>query len=389
MDERAIRVTCFTDALAAGGAQRQLSLLAVLLKRMGYDVEVLIYRRVQFFDSMLESAGIPVRRLPRLDRLRRAIAVRRAIRDRDPDAVIAFLKGPAAYAELACLPRRRFGLIVSEFTVPDNVVTVRHLVRLAGHRIADAIVTETDNVRRQLVRVAPWLADKFKIILNGVDLDHFRPATDSPAATGQTRVLVVGRYKSQKNPRGMLAAMEWLRRMRPDAEIVLDWYGRTFFANGAPTALSREFLELKHAVLERGLASTFRLHGVAQDIASLYHGASLVCLPSHYEGCPNVLCEALASGVPVVASDVGANGALVIEGETGFLCNPAEPRTIAEAILRFHGMPESKRREMSRRARARAETLLDPHRFAASYADLVNHVASRRSSPRGPGIQAT
>ena len=60
---RPIRVTCFIDSLGPGGAQRQMSLLAVLLKRRGYDVDVLTYRPVRFFDSVVEEAGVPVRRI--------------------------------------------------------------------------------------------------------------------------------------------------------------------------------------------------------------------------------------------------------------------------------------------------------------------------------------
>ena len=58
------RVTCCIDGLGQGGAQRQMSMLAVLLARRGYDVDVLTYRPAHFFDPVVQAAGVPIRRLP-------------------------------------------------------------------------------------------------------------------------------------------------------------------------------------------------------------------------------------------------------------------------------------------------------------------------------------
>ena len=88
------RLTCVIDSLEQGGAQRQLSMLAALLTRRGWHVDVVTYRRTRFFDSVLEASGVAVHCLSESGRLRRSLAIRRAIRDRDPDAVVAYLRGP-------------------------------------------------------------------------------------------------------------------------------------------------------------------------------------------------------------------------------------------------------------------------------------------------------
>ena len=280
-----------------------------------------------------------------------------------PDVVIAYLNGPGFYAELAGLPRRRFGLIVSEFSVPDDTVRPAHWLRLAAHRLADAVVTETDHVRRLLVPAAPWLAGRIVVIRNGVDLRQFRPPTDTDrwrrTAAGTTRVLVMAGYRRQKNPFGMLAAMEHVRRAAPAARVELDWYGSTYVADG----LDGVYRTLRDAVRARGLDDVFRLHGAELDGVQLYDEASLVCLPSFYEGCSNVICEAAACGIPLVVSDVCDNRQFVIDGVTGFLVDPHAPESIADAILRVHGMSSAARREMGRCARAHAEELFDPARF--------------------------
>ena len=375
------RITCLIDTLAQGGAQRQMTMLATALARRGYDIEVVTYRDARFFDPVVEEAGVPIRRLEPSGKLRRALAVRRILRARTPDVVVAYLNGPGLYAELANLPRRRFGLIVSEFTVPGHAVTIAHRLRLAAHGIADAVVTETDHVRRVLVRAAPRLAGKVVVIRNGVDLGAFRPRHDEDASRGAlarvTRVVVLAGYRAEKNPFGMLAAMEHLRRARPAARVELDWYGSTYAASG----LDGLYLALRDAVRARRLESVFRVHGPVRDVARLYGEASLLCLPSFYEGCANVICEAAASGVPQVVSDVADNRRFVIDGVTGFLADPHNPRTFADAILRFHGMSHDARREMGRRARLQAESLFDPVRFADSYATLIRRVGRARQGP--------
>ena len=371
-----LRVACFIDSLGQGGAQRQMSMLAVLLKRRGYDVDVLTYRPICFFDPVVQAAGVPIRRLPPSGKLQRARAVRRALGDRQPDVVIAYLSGPGVYAELANLPKRRFGLIVSEYSVAGDSVGPAHCLRLVAHRLADAVVTETDHVRRLLVQAAPWLAGRTVVIRNGVDLREFRPRNGDGAdrvGAGPTRVLVMAGYRPEKNPFGMLGAMEHLRRLAPGARVELDWFGSTSVADGRDDV----YRALKSAVRARGLADVFRLHGAVRDCARLYRRASLVCLPSFWEGCANVICEAGASGVPMVVSDIGDNREFVIDGVTGSLADPHVPETIADAILRFHRLPAAAKREMGRRARARAEALFDSSRFVDDYTALIERVAGR------------
>lgn len=372
------RVTCLIDTLDQGGAQRQLSFLAVALAHRGHDVEIVTYLPTRFFDSEVEAAGIPIRRVAPRGKLRRAWAMRCAIRDRRPDVVIARLTGPNLYAELAGLPRRRFGLIVTEVVVPGDTVSLPLRLRLAAHGLADVVVTQTDHVRRLIVEAAPWLAGKVTVVRNGVNLTAFHPRDTAtvprPPATGVTRVLVLAGYRPQKNPLGMLTAMERLRSRAPDARVELDWYGSTGAAYGQDGA----YRALRDAVQVRGLRDVFRLHGPARDTARLYGEASVVCLPSFYEGCSNVICEAAASGTPLIVSDVCDNRQFVIDGVTGFLADPHSPDTFADAILRFHGLPAEARDEMGRRARAHAEALFDPDRFTDSFVALIERVAPSR-----------
>ena len=174
----------------------------------------------------------------------------------------------------------------------------------------------------------------------------------------------------------MLAAMEQVRRARPTARVELDWYGATEGMDGQ----ADRYRTLRDAVRARGLDRVFRLHGPVTGTARLYREASVVCLPSFFEGCSNVICEASASGVPLIVSDVCDNRRFVLDGVTGFLADPHVPESFGDAILRFHGLSSDAKSEMGRRARAHAETLFDLDRFADGYAALIERFARRRPS---------
>ena len=118
-----VRVLCLIDSLGSGGAQRQLNLLGVLLKQHGFDVEFLTYRAKDFFEGLLREHDIPVTTILVANKVRRALALRRFVRRRRPHVVIAYQRTGAFYAELAALPRRRFGLIVSERVAVDPVAS--------------------------------------------------------------------------------------------------------------------------------------------------------------------------------------------------------------------------------------------------------------------------
>ena len=91
-------------------------MLAALLKRRGHQVTLLAYHRKTFFLPFLEAEGVPVRFVQTRSKWGRILAMRRAIRETQPQVVVAFLATPSLLSELAGLPRRNFALVVSERT---------------------------------------------------------------------------------------------------------------------------------------------------------------------------------------------------------------------------------------------------------------------------------
>jgi len=366
-----MRLLLLIDSLGSGGAQRQLAYLAVLLKRAGHEVRVLKYHPLDFFEPFVVSNGVRVDALVGLAPLARIRAVRRYIRDADPDAVIAFLATPSLLAELAGLPRRRFKLIVSERSLDINGPTFGAYKRFLFHAFADFVVGNSFSQADFVGRTAPWLRRKTRTILNCVDLDQFRPTDPNPTCnSGKNRFLVLASLSKWKNPVGLVRAFGLVRHRRPDLPWTLDWYGNKLIQNGAPVRYSA-VTETLATIQECGLEARFRLHDPTAAPADLYRAADAFILPSLFEGCPNVLCEAFASGLPVLASRVGDIPRLVEDGVNGLLFNPHSPDDISSAIERFCDLPADERAAMGRTNRRKAETLFSFDRFLNEYQQLL------------------
>ena len=382
------RATLVIDQLNSGGAQRDLARLASGLAAANYEVTVLTYWPGDFFASELAEAGVPVERVRSRNRLHLIYAMRRAIRRSRPDVVLSFLRGANVLAELAGLPWRTFAVIALELNLDTQRKSLRRSARYALHRLADAVVANSHAQRERMSKIAPFLADRTSVIVNGVDLSVFAPPpSPPPARNGQLRLLALARLQPQKNPFGLLEAVNILRKEEPALDVTVDWHGdrvTTGDRRASKWARSRqrghtEYAERFDDAVERlGLRDRFRLRPASPDVLSLYHAADALVLPSVYEGTPNVVCEAMACGLPVLASSVGDNPRLVEDGRNGFLFDPNAPADIADAIRRFAALPAETRDAMRAESRARAEAALSADGFNARYQELIERTLRRR-----------
>ena len=373
------------DQLESGGSQRQLCMLAAGLKRRGYPVEVVVYWQNDFFAGALAEAGVPVVHAPSRNRAHLVYAMREAIRQGDPETVIAFLPGAGMLAELAALPRRDFSLIVSERSLDVGGKNLRRSLRYRLHRLADAVVCNSHAQRERMVKAAPDLAERTCVIHNGVDLERFNPSDSfgRDLLSKRIRLLALGRLHPEKNPSGLLEAVYIICREYPGLDLTLDWYGDSVAADGGRdnrwSRRSRRKREdyrrnLEDTVAARGLQERFRLHPARHDVVPLYHAADAVCLPSHYEGMPNVVCEAIACGVPVLAASVGDTPLLVQHERNGFLFNSSSPTEMANAIENFAALFPYIRRNMGLEGRKIAEAMLSPEAMIDRYVELIDRL---------------
>ncbi|MBI5506370.1 MAG: glycosyltransferase, partial [Deltaproteobacteria bacterium] len=158
-----------------------------------------------------------------------------------------------------------------------------------------------------------------RVVYNGVDVDRF--ARPREAHDG-VRIATVGRIERQKNLDVFLSAAEGFLRAYPHAR----------FSVVGDGSLRDHYLE---EVRRRDLAASVTLPGTIADVPALLAGLDQFWLTSDYEGTPNVVLEAMAAALPVVATRVGGTGEVVEDGRTGLLVGAGDANAVASAALRL------------------------------------------------------
>lgn len=375
-----MKILCVIDNLGSGGAQRQLVNIAIGLKSRGHEVEFFTYFEDNFFKHLLDTTCIPVHSCIKTSRfsIKPALFLRRIIRNNSFDAVLAFLETPAVYAELSSIGMQNIRLVVSERNIsPSGTITIPKTFKALLHSFADAITTNSHTQRVWITKSFPWLREKVSTIFNGVDLDTFKPCSD-PQFTPDSRTLKLlglGRVTPQKNIPRLIAAMA-IAVKNQDLDISIDWAGR----HEDPT----EFCAAKDALARHSLEDRWRWLGEVSNVAGLMAHYDALILPSLWEGLPNAVCEALASGLPVLASDISDNSLMVQDGHTGYLFDPHKVDTIGRVIKRFYALSRAERHDMGNAARIYAERELSYKRLISEYEEIL--LAKRYGRQGNPQI---
>lgn len=369
------------DHFGAGGAQRQIVELACGLKRRGHSVEMFTYFPAHgFFRPRVDEQQIVVHEYDKGSGFSVGVVRRLAelINRRHFDVVVSYLSSPNVYAELAKLFAPRARLVVSERTsFHDDKSRVSAFVRRALHVAADRVVANS-HTQSQWLRRKPWLRDKVSCIYNGLDLGLFVADRMFPQRAEPLRLVAVGRVGPEKNALNLIKALTLLHREWGYAPQIT-WIGARD-GGSAGRGYCQRVDELLESCPE--VKNNWSWLGEETNIPQLLPKYHALIHPSFYEGLPNVVCEALASGMPVLLSKVCDHPLLAGDGERGFLFDPAEPGSIANAIKRLAALEAGDWGKLSRNARRYAEENLGAERMITEYEDLFARLLPRHCAKR-------
>jgi len=365
------RIVCLIDSLGSGGAQRQMVSLCRALTEAGHRVTLISYFRAdRFYEDLLVANNFEHIFIRAGNKLSRILNIRKTLLAINPDAVISYLDFPNMINELSGFGHR-WRVIVSERVSLGGKLSLRDWIRFQLHRLSDVVVCNSWSFSDELRELAPWLKGKVKTIINTVDLLLFSPATNPLSKEGRIEILVVASFQEKKNPFSVVHALHHIKQTGISCNLHLSWYGNNLFENGKPTPMSKCYLDTVALIEQHEIQDLITIHDPVREIVDVYRSADGVMLPSFYEGFPNVICEAMACGKPILASNVCDHSQLVREGENGFLFAPHDPKSIAEAIKKFINLPLEDRIAMGRASRTLAEKLFDKDVFLAEYMKLI------------------
>ncbi len=356
-----------------GGAANATFFIGRALVELGHRVTVITSALGEAEDVRTE-AGIEVHRL----RTGRAAPDRSTVGEMCRFITAAMRRGPGLARAARC------DAAIAFFSIPSGVVArwlrlrlgLPYLVSLRGSdvpghdRTLDRQHLLTRPLRRSVLRCAVGVvansdslaassraADPFPVgvIANGVDCDRFFPAGTSISGE-KLRLLFVGRVHREKNLGVVIDQLPAL----PNIELLVA-------GDGAQRP------ELAQRADKLGVSSRIRWLGwqAKDSLPALYRNAEVLVNPSLYEGSPNVVLEAMASGLPTIASDTPGNRSVVRDGENGLLFPLAEPAAL-QAALACMASDRTLARRLGENGRARAVAEFSWRHCAESYLELLN-----------------
>lgn len=347
------------DALGPGGAERQMTGLATMLHKEGHHVSVVYHEPKHFFADQIRSAGIEVHHLASAANPKwRVWEYRRYIKAKQPDVVIAYLQGACITACLLKASGLKFKLIVSERNTNQSK-NWRDSIRFNLFRFADFIVPNSYSQENFIKKYFAFLSKKVNTITNFVDTEKFVPGEPHERTN---LIVVAATIWPSKNTLGLIEALAVLKEK--GIRFKVKWFGKV--------ADKSEYSNKCEALInEFGLQDHIELLDKTQNILAEYQKADFFCLPSFYEGTPNVICEAMSCGLPIICSDVCDNARYVRDGANGFLFDPKNTDSIAHAIDGAIMTLEPDYLNMRQSSRQLAVELLSTDTFIEKYKKLV------------------
>ncbi len=328
-----VPVLTFLTNFLIGGTERQVLNLVKNHDRARFDVHLACFRLAGPLLPEVDPAAValseyPITTLPSLRTLWQQWRLFRYITSRRIRIVHAF----GFYANVFAIPVARLSaadlVIASIRDTGDHLTPLQKFMQKWACRAADHVLVNAEAVRTALVQQG-YQASRISVIRNGIDVSRFQDPTD----TAKNRIafgfpatsLVVAAFARLNHLKGIEYFLEAAAILRPrfaDARFLI-----------VGDSISESYrLELEKRAADLGLGDRVVFAGFRSDVAELLREVSVSVLPSLAEGLSNVVLEAMAAGVPVVATAVGGTPELIEDGVSGLLVPVRDAQALSRAI---------------------------------------------------------
>ncbi len=364
-----VRVCFLIGQLNIAGAQKQLYELVREIDRKRFTPSVVSLSSGGKWSSEIRNLGVEVVEIQRTRswELGRLVKLYRILGRLRPHILHTYLFPANTYGRIAALPRRIPIVIASERNTPeigkDKTVFQLTVDKLLAP-FTDAIVCNT--AAASAILTAKYAFDRKKVftVHNGIRADAV------PPVSGRTRdhrlVCSVGRLWPQKNH-----------------QLFLDMAGILGRTEGLPKTLFRivgsgpERAAIEAHAASLGIDAGEVLAGERHDVMDILSSADVLVVTSNYEGLSNTIMEGMLCGVPVVATDVGGNRELVVDGVTGYLCPAGDAAALAAKVGRLLHDREAARR-MGSAGRQRIRERFTVQRMVAETEQIYERCMAKR-----------
>ena len=330
-----------------------------------------VLRRDVEFVALAKRPGHGIRLFPHLYRTLRRMRPA-IVHTRNLAALEASI--PAAVAAVPVRVHGEHGRDVGDL---DGSSRRYRLVRRFHRPFVTHYVALSQDLERYLVDAIGVPSGKVSRIVNGVDTARFAPVSTRAGIAGSPfddpgLILfgTVGRLQAVKNPalvaRAFAKLVQQSAAMRDRARLVIIGEGP-------------ERIEIERVLAEARIADLAWVPGTRDDVAAILRGLDVFVLPSIAEGISNTVLEAMASGLPVIATAVGGNAELVQDGATGQVVGSQDADALSAAMRRY-ALDRDLARAHGATGRARALERFSLDAMVGEYASLYDRLLHRRSS---------
>jgi glycosyltransferase involved in cell wall biosynthesis len=284
------------------------------------------------------------------------------IKKYQPKIVLTYTVKPNVYAGIACLLLKTptlvnitgVGAALENKGIINLIVT--NLYKLALKSAKCVFFQNDDNLQMFLEKNI--IKDRYKRIPgSGVNLNHYK-LLEYPKENKVISFIFIGRIIKSKGILELLKATKMIKEQHPNIEMHL--------------LGSYDDLELKEALETAEKVGLITYHGKQNEVVSFLKKAHCIVLPSYFEGVPNVLLEAAASGRAIISSRIPGSVDTFIEGISGFGCQVKNPKDLADAMIKFINLPLEQKKQMGLAGRKHVETHFNRQIVIDAYMDEIS-----------------